>query len=305
MVTLSSQPRLSFRKRRPVLFFFLVLLLVAATAAAATSIWENARGSGVFSGPRLGLARVEGFIGDAEKTVKWLETLRRDASVVGVLLRVDSPGGAVAPSQELYAAVKRLAGSKPVVVSMGSVAASGGYYVALAGHEIFANPSTVTGSIGVRLQLTNVRGLMERIGVTSESLTTGRFKASGSPFRELAPEERAYLQTLLDDMQEEFVATVARERKLPGEVAASLADGRVFTGRQALEAKLVDALGDRQAALLRLASLAREKGADLGAEPEVLESPPEKTPLWKKLLEAAIDLDTAGSADAARYTFYY
>lgn len=301
----ASPGRAPFRKRRPATFFLLMLLLVIAAIVAGASVFAAVNRSGAFAAPRLGLVRVEGFIGSAEKTVEWIETLRRDPSVAGVLVRVDSSGGGVAPSQELYMAVKRLAEQKPVVVSMGTVAASGGYYVAVAGHEIFANPSTVTGSIGVRLQIANVQGLMQRIGVTSESLTTGKFKAAGSPFQELTEEERAYLRGILNDMQEEFVATVAKGRNLPRETVAALADGRIFTGRQALEAKLVDTLGDREAALIRLAAMAKDKGARLADVPEIVEGPPKKTPFWKKLLEAAVDMDTANSADAMRYTFCY
>ena len=301
----ASTFRIPFRKRRPVVFFFLMLFLVIAAVVAGASVFAAVNRSGAFAAPRLGLVRVEGFIGNAEKTVEWVEMLRRDPSVAGVLVRVDSSGGGVSPSQELYMAVKRLAETKPVVVSMGTVAASGGYYVAVGGHEIFANPSTVTGSIGVRLQISNVQGLMQRIGVTSESLTTGKFKAAGSPFQELTGEERAYLQGILNDMQDEFVTAVANGRKLPKEIVSSLADGRIFTGRQALNAKLVDSLGDQQAALIRLAVLAKDKGARLADVPEVVEGPPKKTPFWKKLLEAAVDMDTANSADAMRYTFCY
>lgn len=297
--------RVPFRKRRPVFFFFLLFLLFVAVTVAGAFAFAALDRSGAFAAPRLGMVRVEGFIGSAEKTVEWVETLRRDPSVAGVLVRIDSSGGGVAPSQELFMAVKRLAAEKPVVVSMGTVAASGGYYVAVAGHEIYANPSTVTGSIGVRMQLSNVQGLMQRIGITSESLTTGKLKAAGSPFQELTGEERAYLQGILNDMQEEFVTAVANGRQLSKETVTALADGRILTGRQALAAKLIDALGDQQAAFARLAAMAKDKGIYLADVPNVVEGPPKKTPFWKKLLEAAVDLDTASSADALRYTFCY
>ncbi|MCC8195064.1 MAG: signal peptide peptidase SppA [Deltaproteobacteria bacterium] len=288
--------RQPFRKRRPKVFFLLVVLVLLFLVWAGSALWAVLEARG----PRLGVVAVEGFIGDAERSTAWIEKLRKDTSVAGVLVRVDSPGGAVAPSQEIYMAVKRLAAAKPVVVSMGSVAASGGYYIAVAGKEIFASPSTLTGSIGVRLQVTNVQRLMERIGVSSESLTTGRFKASGSPFKELAPEERAYLQTLLDEMQEEFVATVAAGRNLPRERVAALADGRVFTGRQALESGLVDHLGDRQAAVARLAALCKIEG-----EPKILAEPETSPPLWKRLLQAALDIGVETAAAPERYQFVY
>lgn len=290
----------SFRKRRPVVFVFLVLFAIGLGIALVTGIVRAVSKSGMFSGPRLGLVRVEGFIGDAERVVSWAEQLRRDKTVAGVLVRVDSPGGAVAPSQEMHLAIQRLAKEKPVVVSMGTVAASGGYYVAVAAKEIFANPSTLTGSIGVRLQMTNVQGLMERIGVTSESLTTGKLKAAGSPFQPLTAEEREYLQTILADMQDEFVNAVANGRSLSKEAVTAVADGRVLTGRQALAAKLVDHIGDQQAALGRLKELCNLKG-----EPDILDGPEKTKPWWKTLIETAIDIDTAKSTDGMRYTFCY
>ena len=292
--------KVPFRKRRPKLFIALILLLLLLLVWIGLTVWSVLDEKGAFSGPRLGLVKVEGFIGDAEHATAWIEKLRKNPSVAGVLVRVDSPGGAVAPSQELYSAVKRLAESKPVVVSMGSVAASGGYYIAVAGKEIFASPSTLTGSIGVRLQVTNVQGLMERIGVSSESLTTGKFKASGSPFKELTAEERAYLQALLDDMQDQFVDAVAAGRNLPKETVRAIADGRVLTGRQALAAKLVDRLGDREAALAHLAALCKIEG-----EPEIVAEPEKSPPWWKRLLQAAMDISVEKSAEPAKYQFVY
>lgn len=289
-----------FRKRRPKLFIVLLLVLILFLVWIGLTVWRIADEKGTFSGPRLGLVKVEGFIGDAERTVAWIEMLRKNTSVAGVLVRIDSPGGAVAPSQEVHMAVKRLAEAKPVVVSMGSVAASGGYYIAVAGKEIFASPSTLTGSIGVRLQVSNVQNLMERIGVSSESLTTGKFKASGSPFKELTAEERAYLQGLLDDMQDQFVDAVATGRSLSRDAVRSLADGRVLTGRQALEAKLVDRLGDREAAVARLAGLCKIEG-----EPTILAEPEKSPPWWKRLLQAAMDLSVEQSAEPVRYQFVY
>lgn len=289
-----------FHKRRPVLFFFLLVIVLLAVIKAAMAVWNIFDARGVFSGPRIGVVTVEGFIGDADRTAAWVETLRKNKSVAGVLLRVNSSGGAVAPSQELFSAVKRLASEKPVVVSMGAVAASGGYYIAVAGKELFASPSTLTGSIGVRLQLADARELMDRIGVRSESLTTGKFKATGSPFQGLSEEERAYLQALLDDMRDEFINAVAQNRSLPKETVAVLADGRVFTGRQALAHKLVDHLGDREAALDRLAALCGITGT-----PELLCQPERSKPLWRTLLEMVLQFEAEQTADTARYMFRY
>lgn len=289
-----------FRKRRPKLFFFLLLAGALLVGRGLFAIWDALDARGVFSGPRVGLVTIEGFIGDSAPAVEWIEKLRKNPSVAGVLLRIDSPGGAVAPSQEVHMAVKRLSASKPVVASMGTVAASGGYYIAVAAREIFASPSTLTGSIGVRMQLSNVQGLMERLGVSSESLTTGKFKASGSPFKELTREERAYLQNILDDMQAQFVEAVAEGRKMPKDAVLPLADGRVFTGRQALEYKLVDATGGKEAALSRLATLCALEG-----EPEILEQPDKSKPFWRALLETALDIGMERSVETAKFQFIY
>lgn len=289
-----------FRKRRPVLFVLLVVFSVFMIFMIGSAFVGALDRSGAFSGPRLAVVRVEGFIGDAERVVSWVEKLRRDSTVAGALVRIDSSGGGVAASQEIFFAVQRLAKEKPVIISMGSVAASGGYYVAIAGKEIFANPSTITGSIGVRLQVNNVQGLMERVGVSSESLTTGKLKAAGSPFQTLTEEERAYLQGILADMQDEFVSAVAAGRGLSREAVEAVADGRVLTGRQALQAKLIDALGDQQAAFDRLKELCKLEG-----EVSVLEGPENAKPWWKTLLEAAVEADLAAGNSTSRYTFCY
>lgn len=292
--------RIPFRKRRPVLFFFLLLVALFVLINIAVALWSVLDDKGVFSGPKVGVVTIDGFIADAEDVVDWMEKLRQHPSVAGVLVRINSPGGAVAPSQEAHAALKRLAAAKPVIVSMGAVAASGGYYIAVAGKEIFASPSTLTGSIGVRLQVANVQRLMERIGVGSESLVTGSFKAAGSPFQTMTAEERAYLQELLDDMQDEFVSAVAEGRRLSREELAPLTDGRAFTGRQALQHKLVDSLGGKQEALERLTAL-----CGLASRPPLLKQPEKSKPFWKSVLEAALDIEGARAAEGARYVFCY
>lgn len=289
--------KLPFYKRH---IFLCLLLGMFAFVALVIGAYKAVSASGLFRSPQLGIIRIEGFIGDAQAIVDWSDKLKENPAVSGVLVRIDSPGGAVAPSQEIYFALKRLAETKPLVVSMGSIAASGGYYAAVAGQEIFANPSTLTGSIGVRLQLTNVQGLMERIGVRSENLTTGKLKAVGSPFQELNPEERAYLQEIIDDMQNEFVSTVVEARALPREAVLAVADGRALTGRQALRLKLIDALGDQQAALLRLENI-----CGLKKKAELLEAPRKSAPWWKKLIETALELEHAQTANPVQFTFCY
>ncbi len=252
--------------------------------------------AGEFTGARLGLVRVEGLITDSEELVDWIRELERDESVKGVLLRIDSPGGVVAPSQEVFAAVRGLAATKPVVASMGALAASGGYYVAAAADVILANPSSLTGSIGVRMELLNIRELAEKIGLAQTLIASGEMKGVGTPFRDLSPREREYLTSVVMDMHEQFVSDIAQARGMDRAQVAALADGRAFTGRQALERGLVDRLGGLQDAL----ELLREQ-TGLSEEAPILEGPPEeKLGLLRLILSSAgIGPGSAHSARAA------
>ncbi len=214
-------------------------LMVAAIASAAGRFGEARK-----LGPHLVLFRVEGPIYDAAPLLDILEKIRRDDACKGVLLRVDSPGGAVGASQELLSALVALReDGKPLAVSFGNVAASGGYYISLAGEKIFANPGTLTGSIGVIVQFPEIERLMEKAGVSLQTVKSGELKDVGNPARKATPRELAYLQHVIDDTHAQFAADVAEARGLPPDSVSRLADGRIFTGRQALEAGLVDTLG--------------------------------------------------------------
>ena len=175
---------------------------------------------------------------------------RKDDSVQAVLLRINSPGGSAAATQEAAAELQKLKNSgKPVVVSMGDTAASGAYWLAAYGDKIYANPSTITGSIGVYMSYYDVQGLSEKLGVHEEKIKSGPHKDIFSPFRPMTDEERKLTQQMVDDMYEQFVAVVAKQRHMDGATVRSLADGRVFTGVQAKEAGLVDELGNYYDAL--------------------------------------------------------
>ena len=209
-------------------------------------------------GPHLVLLRIEGPIYDAAPTLAILDRVRRDDACKGVLLRVDSPGGAVGSSQEIYAALKALRdGGKPLAVSFGNVAASGGYYVSLAGEKIFSNPGTLTGSIGVIVQFPEVEKLLEKVGVSLQTVKSGALKDVGNPARKASPDELAYLQRVIDDTHDQFVGDVAAARHLSPDSVRRLADGRVYTGRQALAVGLVDTLGGLDAAKAWLAARAK------------------------------------------------
>lgn len=220
---------------------------------------------------KVAIVRVEGPILDSHQTIEELKAFAEDPMVRAIVVRIDSPGGGVAPSQEIYNAVKRVRkeNNKTVVASMGTVAASGGYYIAVATDRILANPGTLTGSIGVIMQMANFQDLLEKIGVKNVVVKSGKFKDIGSPFRPMQEEDRRLLQSVMDDVHRQFIDAVADGRSLDSAEVERLADGRVFTGQQAKSFLLVDELGDLQDAI----RLAGELGGIQG-EPRVIE--PEK-----------------------------
>ncbi len=209
---------------------------------------------------KVGLVRIEGVILDPKNIVDEIREYAKDSSIRAIVIRVDSPGGGVAPSQEIYEEVKKAEKKKRVVVSMGSVAASGGYYVSCPADRIVANPGTLTGSIGVIMEIPNIEGLMKKIGVKTEVIKSGKYKDIASAFRAMAPQERQILQGVLDDVHEQFIRAVADGRKMKFDAVKELADGRIFTGRQAKAIGLVDELGDLEDAIRLAAKLGGIKG---------------------------------------------
>ncbi len=214
---------------------------------------------------RIGLISVEGPIISSKDTIEELKTYRKDRSIRAIILRVDSPGGAVAPSQEIYEEIKKTVKEKPVVVSMGTIAASGGYYISAPASKIVANPGTLTGSIGVIMEIPNIKGLMDKIGIKREVIKSGRYKDIASVFKDMEPEQRKILQSVLDEVHEQFIKAVAEGRGLSIDRVRQLADGRIFTGSQAFEIRLIDKLGNIEDAI----DVAREL-ADIKGEPEIV-----------------------------------
>lgn len=231
-------------------------------------------------GDGVGVVELKGVIVDGQETIRQLRSMKKDEHVKAVVLRVDSPGGVVGPSQEIYAAVKDLARTKKVVVSMGSVAASGGYYVSAPATLIYANPGTITGSIGVLMKFSNIEGLMDKLGMKAITIKTGKFKDTGSPARAMTDEERGMLQGVIDSTHGQFVKAVAQGRKLPEESVRAIADGRIFSGEQALALKLVDRIGSMQDAVDEAARLGGIKG-----EPKLIRTPKKKGKLADLLVE--------------------
>ncbi|MCE5270223.1 signal peptide peptidase SppA [bacterium] len=200
-------------------------------------------------GKRVGVLELEGVIDDSQPLIRQLKAFQEDDGIQAVVVRVESPGGAVAPSQEIYQALTVLREKKPVVVSMGSIAASGGYYVACGADSIVAAPGTLTGSIGVILEFPELDEVLKKVGVRFEVVKSGPHKDIGSPFRPMTEEERQIMQSMVDDVYEQFVEVVSSERGLEPDTVRTFADGRVFSGRQALELGLVDATGSLQDAV--------------------------------------------------------
>jgi protease-4 len=267
------------RKRtvRTALALLGLLVLAVIGVSLLTSL---ALDSGWLGGERVAVIRIEGVIMDSRETIEELRRFRDYPSIKAVVLRIDSPGGGVVPSQEIHTEVlkARKDGRLKVVASMGNLAASGGYYIAAATDKIVANPGTLTGSIGVIMELANVQGLLEKVGVQSVVIKSGRYKDLASPFRAMSKEDRGLLQNVLDDVHDQFIQAVAAGRALKVEEVRPLADGRIFTGRQARTAKLVDELGDLQDAIKLAARLVGIEG-----EPRVVE--PRKRFSLRDLLE--------------------
>jgi protease-4 len=238
--------------------FFIVLFVTAGVSGKKSSTTHRLQVMGM---DKVALVKLEGVLISSEHVVNELNDYAEDSSIKAIVIRVDSPGGGVVPSQEIYNAVKHARHEgKKVVVSMGSVAASGGYYVAAAADRIVANPGTLTGSIGVKMEFANMEKLLEKIGVKGMVVKSGEYKDVGSPFREMTEPEKKLLQGVIDDVHTQFIEAVAEGRKLPVADVRNLADGRIFTGRQALELKLVDQMGDLEDGIRSAADLAGIKG---------------------------------------------
>jgi protease-4 len=227
-------------------------------------------------GGRVALVDVKGVITSSEDVVRQIKKYEEDGSVKALVLRLDTPGGGVAASQEIYdQLLKFKEDGKPLVVSMGSVAASGGYYVACAADSIIANPGSVVGSIGVILSFPVLRELMDKVGVSMEVIKSGDLKDVGNYAREITPEDRRMLQALIDDAHGQFVGAIVDSRSLDPDSVWQIADGSVFTGRRAMELGLVDKLGTLEDAI----SVAGEM-ADLGSDPRVIKERPYRRPWW-------------------------
>ncbi len=209
------------------------------------------------SGDRIALVDLKGVIASSEEFNRQVKKYREDRSIKAILVRIDSPGGGVVASQEMYEELRKARDSgKPVVVSMGSLAASGGYYVACGGSRLVANRGTLTGSIGVISEFLQVRQALDKLGIDVKIVKSGRLKDAGTPTRPMTETDEKYFQSLMDEVHRQFISVVRDERKLSQEKVVALADGRVFTGEQAVQEKLVDTLGTFEESVAIAAQLA-------------------------------------------------
>jgi protease-4 len=271
-----------FSQRHPFLFGVMMIILAMALITGVMAFFRAmgwTSGNFALSGDKVGIVHVDGMILDASRVVSFIRTLEEDDSVKGVLLRVNSPGGAIAPSQEIYAAVKKLNQVKPVIASYGSTAASGGYYCSCPARLIYANPGSITASIGVMAEFVTVADAMEKFGIRPEVLTTGKYKAAGTPLRNLTDAQREQLLDLMHDLHDQFVDHVAEARGMQRARVAAIADGRAVTGRQAVSLGLVDRIGTQSDAIAEL-----KKECGIEGRAALVEGPVTKRTLVQEIL---------------------
>jgi len=257
-------------RKHPVILGLLLLLIVGVVAFLLVSgLTTPGSMEELFSRQnKVGIVKISGLISDSKESTDLLDKYGKDGDVRAVVIRIDSPGGGVVPSQEIYDKVIELKQRKKVVISMGSVAASGGYYIASAGHRIIANPGTITGSIGVIIQFSQIEKLLDKIGLKPTVIKGGKFKDVGSPVREMTADEKALIQEVVDDIYDQFLEAVSAGRNISKEDVKRLADGKIYTGRQAMRLGLVDELGNMEHTIMVAAKLSGIDGKPQVIYPE-------------------------------------
>src|SRR4030066_37152 len=273
--------------RASLIFFIGVIFL------AFLGIFSGEQGASLDFGDKIAIIDVHGVISSSSNVIRQLKKFGEDSSIPALVIHIDSPGGGVAASQEIYAEINnsRKKG-KIIVASMSSLGASGGYYIACAADTIVANPGTITGSIGVIFEVPIIEELLKKMGIKFEVIRSGEMKDVGSVARSMTPKEREYLQQVINDTYEQFVVVVTKERKLPRAEVVKLADGRVFTGRQAQKLKLIDELGDLEDAIEIAAKMAGIKG-----KPRTIKERVRRTTFWDVLSESINKVDELSKAE--------
>lgn len=229
---------MAWSRKKKALTFILSLIILAFIVSFVAARLESP------SGERIGVVEIEGMISGSKEVTEDIVSFKEDPLIKGVIIRINSPGGGVGPTQEIYREVIKLKDKKKVYISMGTACASGGYYIASAGNRLYANPSTITGSIGVIMQLMTFEDVLKKIGLESNTIKAGTFKDAGSPFRKMTPAEREYMDGIVRNIYEQFMKDISAGRKMNIEVVRKLAEGRIYTGTMAKEAGLVDEIGN-------------------------------------------------------------
>jgi protease-4 len=246
-----------FSRRHPYLFSFLIFSSLVTTAVVCvlllvSTTLRHAGLSDLIVEPgdgRVGVVEIQGVITESKEILSLIKRFREDDDIKAIVIRIDSPGGVIGPSQEIYREIRKTTPEKKIIASMGSIAASGGYYIAAATNGIVANPGTITGSIGVILAYTNFRAVLDKIGMVPVVIKSGPLKDMGSPTKEMSKEEKEVLQGFVDQAHRQFVTAIADGRKMDIEHVKSLADGRIYTGEEAVRQGLVDRLGNFEDAI--------------------------------------------------------
>ncbi|WP_020588997.1 signal peptide peptidase SppA [Desulfobacter curvatus] len=298
-----------FARRHPILFFLCVICacftlgVVAVSGVAVLGAFAlNSGISGAIASPRgnIGVVEVTGPIMSSQKIIEDLQGFMDDDAIKAIVLRVDSPGGGIGPSQEVYRELMKNRDAKTVIASMGSVAASGGYYIACAAQGIVANSGTITGSIGVIMEYANIEQIAQKIGISPVVIKSGEYKDMGSPMRAIKEREKQLFQNLVDELHAQFVSDAAAARDMETDVMAKLADGRVYTGQTAMKLKLVDRIGNLDDAVQWAGQIA-------GIEEELIPVYPkaDKMTLFKKLAETLLQDVNWGTklSEQFRYVF--
>jgi protease IV len=268
-----------FSRRHPVLFFVIMMACCATVMFVgvvtlifvSTNMVKTTTGSDQESNGNIGIVEVTGPILSSKKVIEHIVSFREDEKIAAIIVRVDSPGGGIGPSQEIFRELIKTRKTKKVIASMGSVAASGGYYIAAGAEKIMANPGTITGSIGVIMEYVNLMEVAKKIGISPVVIKSGEYKDIGSPLRELGDNEKKLLQQLVDELHLQFVTDAADARDISKEEMATLADGRIYTGQSALNLRLIDRLGNLDDAVQWAGELAGIEGRSVPVYPK--ESP--------------------------------
>lgn len=279
-----------FSRRHPILFSILVFTALSSATLILLSMiiafgmkGSDLVGLDMADGEKVGVIEVVGVIANSRETIEQLKRFREDDDIRAIVIRVDSPGGVVGPSQEIYREIVRTKAIKKVIASMGAVAASGGYYVIAGTDGIVANPGTITGSIGVIMEYTNFQELFNKIGLSPVVIKSGQFKDTGSPARAMTPEEEQILKAFVDRLHHQFVSAIAEGRQLDLAKVQDLADGRIYTGQDAKDLGLVDRIGNLEDAVEWAGRLAGIEGKIIAVYP-----PEKKISILRLLSESAL-----------------